>query len=210
MRGLNRLQIGQADAWKRPDHVRPTGPRNEPAASPDAHRVDARAQFFSEAVGSPLGIYEGVEHGRQLRYVTLRGQAERLRGVIRPSSRMVAAMEADFSWTRLQEPWERLRWARERLASLTQEQVAKRVGMDKVGYGHHERDPTEGRSTKVTADKAMLFAPVVKARWRWILSGEGEPYITPAEEAAEIIARQPLEQQRRILASVRALTGTDD
>ena len=47
-------------------------------------------------------------------------------------------------------------------------------------------------------------------RWRWLVGGDGEPEIAPAEEAMDIIAAQSPEQQRRILASVKALTGTNN
>lgn len=125
-------------------------------------------------------------------------------------------MEADFSWTNLSEPWERLRWARSRKYE-TATAFADAIGMASGTYGHHERSPSASRTTKLDAQKAMRFAKALGIRWEWLAGGPGEPWLdgrgpaTPKQRVNRALEALDLEEQERIADAVEALarrTGT--
>ena len=119
----------------------------------------------------------------------------------------------DESWKLLEEPWERLKWAREQRFE-TAKAFASSIGMKPGTYSNHEREPGSSRHAKLTAEKAMRFGDDLKVNWRWLFDGNGSPK-TKAESIGARIARVAalMEQasepdQQRIEVIVEALLSS--
>ncbi len=92
-----------------------------------------------------------------------------------PYSKMSFVAETDTSWIILQEPYERLRWARSR-AFPTASAAARALAMEVNTYSAYEREPGASKRTSLTHDRAMQFARKFKVRWEWLLTGQGLPW----------------------------------
>lgn len=119
--------------------------------------------------------------------------------------------EADFSWTGLHEPHERLRWARER-KYRTGDEFAKAIGWDPNRYRNHEREPGKSRNTRITAEKAMLFGARLDVRWEWLFEEDGQPWRrerddTPKARLLRALEDADEEEQERIATAVETLRG---
>ena len=119
--------------------------------------------------------------------------------------------EVDFSWVNLDEPWQRLRWARSRKYDSASA-FATAIGMKVGTYINHEREPGMSRNTALTAEKAMTFAKRLKVRWEWLFDGSGEPWLTDPDETPRarilraIDGKDP-DEQERIAAAIEAFAG---
>ena len=119
--------------------------------------------------------------------------------------------EVDFSWVSAEEPWERLRWARQRLHASARA-AAQALSLGENTYSAYEREPGSSKHSRLTAEKAMQFARKLKVRWEWLYDGSGEPWLTEAEESPRARVNRILDQaapdeQERLAAALEAFTG---
>lgn len=94
------------------------------------------------------------------------------------------AASDDTTWTRCIDPWERLRWSREKRYP-TATAAAQALGLGKNTYSAYERPPGSSKHTKLDHQRAILFARRFKVSWLWLLLGEGTPFdqtLSPAQE----------------------------
>ncbi|MEM9551462.1 MAG: helix-turn-helix transcriptional regulator [Pseudomonadota bacterium] len=90
---------------------------------------------------------------------------------------------------------DRLAGARDR-ASMTQSQLAKRLGVKKATLNAWEQDLAEPRANKLSMAAGMLNVSIM-----WLLTGEGDGMDVPAEDQAEIA---DLSYALRELTDIRA------
>ena len=125
----------------------------------------------------------------------------------------VLLMETE--WTDLEEPHERLRWARIRAGFVTQAAAAQSLGMNSTTYSAYERSPDMSKSIAMDHQAAIRFGRKFKVSWQWLLVREGTPFSGATSEAQERVLQQmataPEEEQERIAAVVEAMrrTGTE-
>lgn len=118
----------------------------------------------------------------------------------------------ETGWELLQDPHERLRWARIRAKYATAKAAAESLGMKKDTYSAYERAPDKSKVTGMTHQRAMQFARKFKVSWEWLLNGKGTPFSKPQTLAQERVltamSEAPEEEQDRVAAAVEALLRT--
>lgn len=137
--------------------------------------------------------------------VTCAGKSEITRGNVTAGNLFLMEND-DLSWTRLDESWERLRWARERKFS-TAKQMAEAMGMSDGTYRPYEREPGTSKHTPLNYQKAVAYAAKLGVRWEWLLNRQGKPWIeeSPGERAKRLIESQPPERQEGVVAAIEQL-----
>jgi hypothetical protein len=97
---------------------------------------------------------------------------------------------AESEWTKLREPWERLKWARKHWqtkigAATTKAAAAESLGMQENTYSAYERAPDSSKHTALDHQRAIQFGDKFKVNWVWLLTGRESPFArTPAQERA--------------------------
>lgn len=126
----------------------------------------------------------------------------------------------DLGWTDLQEPHQRLKWARQRDERYpTTRAFAQAVGLSEHGYAAYERAPGSSKHTPLSYEHAVPWAQRLRVRWEWLLKGEGPPWIDDsrqrrwspqARRIADMVDSVPEEDQDRIARAIELLlrTGT--
>lgn len=99
-------------------------------------------------------------------------------------------------WTQLEEPHERLKWARKHAGFPTAKAAAESLGMQENTYSAYEREPGKSKNTPLDHQRAIQFARKFKVSWTWLLVREGTPFSQPFTSA----------QQR----ALEAMAGADD
>lgn len=91
-------------------------------------------------------------------------------------------------WSRANEPWLRVRWARENAGFPNMQAAADSLGMRQNTYSAFERDPAESsRARALDHQSAIQFGKKYRVSWVWLLSGEGTPFdknLTEAQQRA--------------------------
>ena len=119
----------------------------------------------------------------------------------------------DHSWRELDEPWQRLRWARVKKFETAQA-AAESMGMRPNTYTGYERSPDSSKHTKLDHQSAIRFARKFGVRWQWLLVGEGAPFdegppvTDPMKRVLENMSVVPLERQEAIANAIEALVKT--
>lgn len=123
----------------------------------------------------------------------------------------------DGSWQKLEEPWQRLKWARERWQRRTMqklgtaEQAAAALGMPGGTYRAYERAPGTSKAIKLSHEMAERFGRAFGVNWIWLLTGQGSPFdvLEFASDAIEAVVRAmaalPKDRQNAIAVTVRAM-----
>ena len=117
-------------------------------------------------------------------------------------------------WRTLNEPWERLVWARTRKYD-TGKAFAEAIGMRPNTYHNHEREPGLSRNARLTAEKAMRFGKALQINWRWLYDGSGNPFKFEPKISEQIVRIVEMVEdasdsdQRRVEAVVRAILAKD-
>lgn len=120
-------------------------------------------------------------------------------------------------WHDLNEPHERLVWARmywqERAGAVngTAKDAADSLAMRPNTYGAYERPPHASKHTKLNHQAAIKFARKFKVSWLWLLLGEGTPFddqLPPAQErVVQAMAKVDQERQDALANMIEALLG---
>ncbi len=118
---------------------------------------------------------------------------------------------ADAEWSRLREPWERLRWARRHWQSksggaTTKAAAAESLGMQENTYSAYEREPGSSKHTDLDHQRAIQFADKFKVNWVWLLTGQESPFTrTPAQQRAlDLMAGEDESDQERAVDIIAA------
>jgi hypothetical protein len=88
----------------------------------------------------------------------------------------------DSNWTLLEEPWDRLRWARNHWQKKTGGPVTARAAAEALGlqentYTTYERAPAKSSGARgFSPTLAVKFGKKFKVAWTWLLTGEGTPW----------------------------------
>jgi hypothetical protein len=121
----------------------------------------------------------------------------------------VARDRSDTRWQHLEQPWQRLLWARETAGFRSGAAFARKVGEKEHTYKAYERDAdTASKGSKLDFVKARSWAPLLEVRWEWLLNGEGLPWIdedadSAAAQISRLVEEAPPEEQQRALDLVR-------
>ena len=119
--------------------------------------------------------------------------------------RNLRGMDED-NWRNLKEPWERVKWARQRWQRLTNQAdnaaaAARALGMKGGTYRAYERSPDSSKLIKLEYDQAKEFARKFKVSWIWLLSGEQSPFTdelpAPQKRVTQLMSEIPEPQQER-------------
>lgn len=112
--------------------------------------------------------------------------------------------EADSGWDRLEEPWDRLRWARMRwqkkagAINPTQTHAANALGIAPGTYRTYERAPDSSKHSNYDHQLAIQFGRKFKVNWVWLLTGEGTPFDHLAPTQARVLqAMASLDEDRQ-------------
>lgn len=101
---------------------------------------------------------------------------------------MLARMATDESWREIcdrTDGWKRLRWARGQTEFATPTEFARSARINVQAYLAMERDPNSSRSRKLDLDSVIKAGRKAKVSWQWIMTGDGEPWITAAEKPGD-------------------------
>jgi hypothetical protein len=110
----------------------------------------------------------------------------------------------DDDWRNLNEPWQRVKWARQRWQRLNGEEdnaaaAARALGMRPGTYRAYERSPDSSKPIKLEYDQAKEFARKFKVSWVWLLSGEQSPFTdelpAPQKRITQLMSEIPEIQQ---------------
>jgi transcriptional regulator with XRE-family HTH domain len=124
-----------------------------------------------------------------------------------PLSGMKGRAMADNSWRDLEEPWDRVKWARQQWFDSAVE-AAVALDMKDGTYRCYERGPDSAKYMNLDFRHARRFAQLFKVRWEWLLEGDGEPWLTPPRrEEFEETAQPP--NMLRIWREFRGLTAAE-
>ncbi len=113
----------------------------------------------------------------------------------------------DESWTVLEEPWDRLRWARNYWQSkaggpATARAAAEALGMAENTYTTYERDPAKSTSARgFDPDLAVKFGRKFKIAWTWLLTGDGTPW--------DVVVSSVSPEQEQLLEMTRGRTAEE-
>lgn len=94
-------------------------------------------------------------------------------------------MSTDESWRDLQQPWERLRWARGQTEFSIAADFARAAGIKVAAYQAMEGPEDRSRFKQLDPQSAIKAGRKAKIRWQWILVGDGEPWIVSTDGAAD-------------------------
>lgn len=124
------------------------------------------------------------------------------------------ADETDRGWEGLEDPPDRLRWARirwQRKAGAirqTAEDAAASLGIKAGTYRTYERRAGTSKHTEYDHQLAIQFGRKFKVSWPWLLTGEGTPFdhLAPTQaRVMRVMATMDDERQEEIAAMVEAL-----
>lgn len=117
----------------------------------------------------------------------------------------------ETEWSRLREPWERLKWARrywqrQSGAASTASAAAESLGLQENTYSAYERSPDSSKHTTLDHQRAIEFGRKFKVSWVWLLSGEETPFArTPAQtRAVELMATVSEGDQEEVVDIIEA------
>lgn len=129
--------------------------------------------------------------------------------------RKIARMADDRSWFGL-DYWQRVQWARRRWqkekgsVGETARAAAESLGMKEDTYSAYERRPDSSKHTKLNDQAAIRFARKFGVRWEWLLTGQGEPWLTDdpqVEEGRQLLAQVPKERRAEMIQILKVLSG---
>ena len=86
-------------------------------------------------------------------------------------------------WELLDQPHERLRWARLHAGYPTMKAAAESLGMQENTYSAYEREPGSSKWTAMDHQRAIEFGRKFKVSWTWLLVQEGTPFEVPLTDA---------------------------
>lgn len=101
----------------------------------------------------------------------------------------------DTSWMFLEEPWQRLRWARINWQEQAGIEPRASAAAESMGfkspetYTAYEREPGKSKHTPLSSQRAIEFGRKFKVSWRWLLEGLGTPFDVPATELSPAVSR---------------------
>lgn len=123
-------------------------------------------------------------------------------------------------WKCLDEPWERLRWARvrwqekARAINGTAKDAAESLGMKEGTYRAYERAPGTSKNIGYDHQAAIRFGRKFKVSWAWLLTGAGTPFDDqlpePQERVIRAMSRMDLDRQKAIADAIEVLIGSGD
>jgi hypothetical protein len=149
--------------------------------TPDIDGADLVTGGGSDGRWTASGIDElgrVLSHEAVLRCVRFSGKHILTR--CKTTRRKIACMD-DMQWLYLDEPHDRLRWARlhwqrKNGGATTARAAAEALGMQENTYSNYERDPAKGNNRGFDHNLAIRFGRKFKISWVWILTGEGTPF----------------------------------
>lgn len=114
--------------------------------------------------------------------------------------------ESDESWRHHNEPWARLKWARQKKFG-TAEDGAAAVGMKGHTYRAYERQPDSSKHIPLTYETAFHFANRFGVRWEWLMEGRGEPWREPGplDKLIKRLNEIPPDRQEAVAEAIDAL-----
>lgn len=125
------------------------------------------------------------------------------------SYRPVICDAMSTEWSRLKEPHERLKWARQHAGFDTAKAAADSLGMKKDTYSAYEREPGKSKTTGLDHQSAIRFARKFKISWEWLLIGQGMPFARPLtvaqQRALQAMQDAPEAEQARAAEVVETL-----
>lgn len=101
----------------------------------------------------------------------------------------------DTSWMFLEEPWQRLRWARTYWQHQAGGEMTAKAAADSLGfnspetYTAYEREPGKSKHTALSPQRAIEFGRKFRINWQWLLEGEGTPFDTPSSGLSPAVSR---------------------
>lgn len=106
-------------------------------------------------------------------------------------------------WSRLREPWERLRWARVRWqqmkgAGATARAAAESLGEKEGTYAAYERSPESSKHTNLDTQRAIQFGRKFQCNWVWLLTGEETPFERSPAQQRVVQAMAPLSEKDQL------------
>lgn len=109
-------------------------------------------------------------------------------------------------WRHLDEPWDRLRWARRRRGYETARDAARAMGTKEATYGHHEN------GTAGFSHVAVDYADFYRVNLIWLLAGRGSPEGTAKETYGpspieKIFQELPADDQAKLMDYGQLLRG---
>jgi transcriptional regulator with XRE-family HTH domain len=115
------------------------------------------------------------------------------------------------NWQHLEQPWERLRWARLNARPEPFDQLkaaAESLNVKPGTYRTYEQPKAEGGRAPQLAE-LQRFARKFKVSWVWIASGQGSPFDEPtspflqvAETVAERLEAVPPEKREDAIGAI--------
>jgi hypothetical protein len=115
----------------------------------------------------------------------------------------------DTAWTQIEDPWERLKWARLQAGFGTATAAAESLGMKKDTYSAYERAPGTSKHTSLDHQTAIAAGRKFKVSWTWLLVAEGTPFDRPTTEpqrrAIDAMRAVPEERQAAVADAIEAL-----
>lgn len=116
----------------------------------------------------------------------------------------------DERWKGLDEPHDRLRWARiqwQESRGIKPEAgaAADSLGLKQHTYRAYERRPDASKYTRLDDQRAVQFARKFGVNWIWLLTGEGNPFtpdnqMTPTERRVIDALREAPEDRQAAAA----------
>lgn len=132
--------------------------------------------------------------------------------------------EQSDDWRGLEEPWQRLRWARQdwqrdhSAVAGTAEHAAESLGMKPGTYRAYERPPGSSKHIALDHQAAIRFGRKFRVSWTWLLTGAGTPsdedLSEPQARVVQAMAEMDEERQEALATMAEVLaratrTGTD-
>lgn len=115
-------------------------------------------------------------------------------------------------WTQLEEPHERLKWARKHAHFATASAAAESLGMKAITYSAYEREPGSSKNIALDHQMAIKAGRKYRVSWTWLLVGEGTPFDKPSNEfqqrAIQAMAAVPEEKQAALAAAIEAMVSS--
>lgn len=112
-------------------------------------------------------------------------------------------------WTQLEEPHERLKWARKHAQFTTASAAAESLGMKAITYSAYEREPGSSKNIPLDHQLAIQAGRKYRVSWTWLLVGEGTPFDKPSnphqQRAIQAMATVPEEKQAALAEAIEAL-----
>lgn len=100
----------------------------------------------------------------------------------------------------------RVRYAREELTDLTQDQMADAIGCGRSAYRHYEG----GRMSRMPHRYMPKFCDVTGVREDWLITGEGEPQQDKVDIALQsVISKMKTARKKRLLKMAKILAEED-